>query len=219
MHRLFVLVVAILGIAAMTVTLASASGRTAQKSAATYPWLPAGVTPAGNDFPYAGGDMSNTRYSTLNQINTTNVSGLHPIWQDVWTGYNQNPETFEARPIVVSGANKNLPLESGTMFFPSNVGIMALDPVTGKTLWNYNGPATNTKSTNPGAVVHVARSESYANGMVYVGQQDGSVVAVNAKTGAPVGRLTSPPLARRARSRPARSRRPSCSTTTTARAV
>ena len=189
MHRLVVFVVAIGALAAMTVTFASASGGTtrhAAKASTTYPWLPAGVTPAGNDFEYAGGDMSNTRYSTLTQINTKNVSGLRQIWQNVYTGYNQNPETFEARPIVVSGANKNLPLASGTMFFPTNVGLVALNPTTGSNLWNYSGPATNTRAATAGAVVHVPRSEAFANGMVYVGQQDGSIAALNAKTGAPV---------------------------------
>jgi quinohemoprotein ethanol dehydrogenase len=191
MRRFSVLVFAVVLVLAITETLASASERAAHKSgipkaSTAFPWLPAGVTAAGNDFAYSGGDMSNTRYSTLTQIDTKNVSKLHQVWQNVYTGYNQNPETFEARPIVVSGKNKNLPLDSGTMFFPTNVGLVALDPVSGKALWTYSGPATNTKSTNPTAVVHTPRSEAYANGMVFVGQQDGSVVALNSKTGAAI---------------------------------
>src|SRR5262249_51225930 len=92
-------------------------------------------------------------------------------------------ETFESRPIVVSGANKNLPLASGTMYFATNIGLVALDPTDGKLLWTYSGPATNSHAAAAGAVVHAPRSESYGKGMVFLGQQDGSIVALNAKTG------------------------------------
>ena len=35
---------------------------------------------SGNEWPMYGGDYANTRYSTLNQINTGNVSRLRVRW-------------------------------------------------------------------------------------------------------------------------------------------
>ena len=43
-------------------------------------WLPPGVTPAGANWISGEGDESNSRYSTLNQINTGNIQNLKVIW-------------------------------------------------------------------------------------------------------------------------------------------
>src|SRR5438034_7691187 len=69
------------------------------------------------------------------------------------------------------------------MFESANKGMVALDPATGKILWSYVGPPP----VNGAAQLSFgssARTESYGSGMVFSGQQDGSVVALNAKTGA-----------------------------------
>jgi glucose dehydrogenase len=66
-------------------------------------------------------------------------------------------------------------------------GVVAVDPADGHTLWAYQGPQFNTirAATNQ---VNAARSESWNPKLdyIYAGQQDGSVVALKAKTGAPV---------------------------------
>jgi len=175
-------------VAATAVALASAS-RTAsgaKLAEAPYPWLPTGVTgtlgPAGNDFPQGGADIGNTRFSTLKQINTSNAKNLKLAWETTWPVGNQTLESMEEQAIVVSGKGKNLPREAGTMFVATFLGMRAMDPTNGKTLWEYQGPP----QTGTGLAGRPDRTESFGHGLVFVGQQDRSVVAINAKTGAPV---------------------------------
>jgi quinohemoprotein ethanol dehydrogenase len=193
MRKLFVLFVAAGLAAAVLVALASAARGTAGAKKITpgaeagYPWLPPGTTPAGtstNNWQYPGGDLGQTNYSLLKQINTSNVSKLKIAWQASFDGptYGGN---IQGAPIVVSGKGKNLPLEGATMFLSANAGMLALNPLTGAVLWTYKGPPTvnGSAATFAGSS---ARTEAYGNGMVFSGQQDGSIVALNSKTGAPI---------------------------------
>jgi len=98
---------------------------------------------------------------------------------------------IQGTPIVVSGKNKNLPMESGTMYLSGNAGLTALDPSTGKILWKYVGPPPkpNTPGSAPATQLqygNTTKAISYCNGIITTGQQDGSIAAINAKTGAPV---------------------------------
>ena len=52
---------------------------------------------AADDWPLHGHDLANTRYSTLTQINTSNISRLAPAWS-FRTGM---PGSFQATPLVV----------------------------------------------------------------------------------------------------------------------
>jgi quinohemoprotein ethanol dehydrogenase len=189
MRRFFLIVVGTGLLAAATVALASAS--TARKvvtpeSAASY--LPAGVTPCGNDWPMSACDLAGTAYSTLTQINKSNVAKLKKAW-DVSL---EKPETSitwppQNQPIVISGKGKNLPLETGTMFLATNTGMKALDPTNGSILWSYQGPLIDPVTRVAGrSYVRTARQEAYGNGMVFVGQQDRSIVALDAKSGKPI---------------------------------
>src|SRR5438132_144003 len=154
--RKLVLFIAATGLlAATTVALASASKSADRVSGpalpgeAQYPWLPEGSVaalgpPGGKDWTVAGGDLANDRFSTLTQITPANVSKLHVIWQKKLPGGLQTPEGFEEQPIVLSGPNKNLPREAGTMFITNFRGMLALNPETGDELWRYEGPAFDT---------------------------------------------------------------------------
>jgi quinohemoprotein ethanol dehydrogenase len=189
MRRFLVLVVGAGLLAATIVALATASSNSSNKSAARAitpaqeiaAGLPVGDTPAGPDWPTFQGNLSMTGFSTLTQINPSNVSKLHPVWQQSF-----NPASsaaiIETAPIVVSGKGKNLPMESGTMFITANFGMYALDPTSGKTLWQYQGPTTNF-SGGAGALGK-PRQFGFGNGKLYFAQPDGSIAAINAKTGA-----------------------------------
>ena len=103
-------------------------------------------------------------------------------------GYNG---PIQGTPIVVSGANKNLPLASGTMFVAADAGVVAIDPTNGKILWKYVGPPP--KPSAPGSAPatqlifgNTTKGFTYCNGAITTGQQDGSITAINAKTGAPL---------------------------------
>ena len=187
MHRLMFFVVGAGLAAVVTGALASAepvsrSSRTSTPSLSSY--LPAGETPAGKNWTLSEGDLSNSRFSTLTQINSSNVQNLHVVWNAQFDPLNDSytgtaPAETESSPICCP---------NGMMYVDYSEGVVALNPATGATLWNYVGPAYKLNgpivtTTN----VATARTTSYdpALNYLYSGQEDGSVVALDAKTGAP----------------------------------
>jgi alcohol dehydrogenase (cytochrome c) len=114
-------------------------------------------------------------FSPLTQINTGNVSKLHPVWIFA-TGEGR---VHESAPIV----------NNGVMFVSTpNNQVLAIDATTGNQLWRYRRPrpagATVPHETNRGVALFGDK--------VYVGAGEGVLVALNAKTGrevwtAPVG--------------------------------
>ena len=183
------------------VALASASPSTSKKAtahsgaAASTPaatsWLPAGSVPAGAMWPTSGGDIDGASYSTLTQIGPSNVSKLKIAWQLAPLNIpGSNLYKPENQPLVLVDGQKgvtNMPM-STTMFMQTNYGMVALDPTNGNILWQYKG--ANSKGKNAAGVIPTngigARAIAYGDGMIFGGQQDGSLVAVNSKTGAPV---------------------------------
>jgi glucose dehydrogenase len=180
-----VFVIAALFVAATTVALASASRTASHKASATpaegaNAYLPTGVKPAVNDWLWPGGDESSTGFSQLKQINSSNVGGLKVAWN---ASYNPPGGTGlaagrEGQPICC-------PL--GNMYLTLQTGVVAVSPADGSVVWKYQGPAENS-IRGAGVQVVAARSEVFSPkwNYIYSGQQDGSVVALNAKTGAPV---------------------------------
>jgi glucose dehydrogenase len=198
---MFLLVAAVGVMGAGVVSLASATPAVKTSHAAVskvsaesqWPWEPAGSVPAGtpgNDWQYPKADLADSMFSYLKQITPSNVSQLQIAWNQSFSPGNFSGE-IQATPIVVAGKGKNLPLASGTMFMNADSGIVAMNPVTGKILWQYIGPPP--KPSSPGGTPaqsliygNAPKTETYCNGMVFFGQQDGSIQAVNALTGAPV---------------------------------
>src|SRR5687768_3867392 len=88
---------------------------------------------AGRDWPYHLGDQGGTRFSTLNQINVSNVSNLKRAWT-----FKTGSGRFASSPMVVDSV----------MYFSAPNGVYAIDAVTGVQLWKY---APETASTAPAA--------------------------------------------------------------------
>src|SRR5437016_3233570 len=83
--------------------------------------------PAGNDWPTYDGTIDSRRYSSLDQINATNVTRLRPVWM-FQTGVANNSSSFECTPLVVGG----------TMYVTSPDDVVtALDAATGAMKWEY----------------------------------------------------------------------------------
>ena len=86
------------------------------------------------DWPYYGGDAGGSRYSTLTQINKTNVAQLKIAWEyhtgDVSDGSGgRRASAFETTPIVAHG----------TMYFSTPFNrVIALDPETGREKWSFD---------------------------------------------------------------------------------
>src|SRR5215467_587473 len=86
-------------------------------------------SPVGKDWVTNGGNMTNERYSTLKQIDTTNVKQLKGAWMTRLKGSGLGGKySFEATPLV----------KDGVMYITTgNDDVFALDAKTGAILWEY----------------------------------------------------------------------------------
>jgi len=83
----------------------------------------------GNDWITHGGALNNDRYSSLNQINTSNVSQLKGVWMSRLGSGRGSKYKFEADPVVVNGI----------MYIPTgNDDIFAMDAKTGRKIWEWD---------------------------------------------------------------------------------
>jgi glucose dehydrogenase len=94
---------------------------------------------AQRDWVYYGQDPGGSKYSTLDQINTTNVAKLERAWT-VHTG--DTGGFFSSSPLVIDNI----------LYFTSSSGIWAIEGHTGKHLWKHaaRGPARRGASYWPG---------------------------------------------------------------------
>lgn len=82
---------------------------------------------AGNqDWPHYKADPASSSYSTLDQINVTNVSQLEVAWE--FRAGDENPRTIQSNPSVIDGI----------MYVTSpKLDLIALDAATGKLQWRF----------------------------------------------------------------------------------
>jgi quinohemoprotein ethanol dehydrogenase len=118
--------------------------------------------PAAQDWPAIGGDWANSHYSSLHQIDTTNVKQLGGAWVHKFDG-----ERSRGTPVVADGK----------MFVTAGAHVYAFDPKTGDTLWSYK------LDTPP---IGLFKGVAVGQGLVFVGLMEGSVLALNEETGKPV---------------------------------
>jgi PQQ-dependent dehydrogenase (methanol/ethanol family) len=125
---------------------------------------------SGDNWLTPGGGITDNRYSTLTQINRTNVAGLQVAWQSQ-LGIPvklQSTVSEEASPIAYNGI----------LYVPDGLSdVYALDGQTGQQIWKYTPTLEGT--TLLGAV----RGVTLGAGRIYTGQKDGSVVAIDQLTG------------------------------------
>ena len=86
-------------------------------------------SPVGKDWVTNGGNLTNNRYSTLKQIDTTNVGKLKGAWMTRLKSSGVGGKySFEASPLV----------KDGVMYVVTgNDDVFALDAKTGATIWEY----------------------------------------------------------------------------------
>ena len=92
-------------------------------------WRDAGLDPAAllkpptDTWPTYNGDYSGRRYSTLSQIDQSNVHQLTPAW------------VMQVRSVGI----KSTPLlVNGILYFTAPDNVWAADARTGRTIWHYN---------------------------------------------------------------------------------
>ena len=126
---------------------------------------------ASNEWGVYGGDYGNTRYSTLNQINSGNVKKLNVAWIRSLGSL----ESQQSTPLIING----------TMYVTTSTGpkyVFALDARTGAIKWKYEPEL-------PGDYFATVccgldnRGAAYANGKLFVGRLDAKLVALDANTG------------------------------------
>src|SRR6202161_854387 len=126
------------------------------------------------------GNLNQTRYSSLKDINTGNVKGLNMVWA-------QSSGTLrghEGQPLVIENvAGKPMMfIESG---WPNILqGLDLSDPDHPMQVWNYTKTSGRDESAVPRACCDtVNRGMSYADGRLVFGTLDGYVIALDAATG------------------------------------
>src|SRR6478736_1570658 len=132
------------------------------------------ATGAGSDWSTNGGTMSNQRYSTLDDIDTSNVSQLKGVWRTHLNGSGVAAKySGESQPIVQDGV---IYITTG------NDDVFAVSVDSGKILWQYKANLDQKISTV--CCGWLNRGVALGDGRVYLGQLDGKVRALDQKTGA-----------------------------------
>src|ERR671937_58074 len=127
----------------------------------------------GKDWLTNGGDLTNQRYSMLKQINTANVKQLKGAWMTRLKGSGMGGKySFEATPLVTDGV---MYITTG------NDDVFALNAKTGEILWEYwSGIEQKITTVCCG---WDNRGLAMGEGMLFFGQLDANVVALDMKTG------------------------------------
>jgi len=194
-------VLAILAVVGILTTGASSS-RVVTKTITPSPaWTGAQLSaPAGDNWLEYYGGLTGDRYSSLNQITTSNVSTLKEVWHSSLgtctpaiiagapvtpgspPGAPNNPTncgSMESNPVAVDGVlyTTNAPLGA----------VFAIDAATGTQIWSwtpsYAGETLNNGSAfSPGSGGR-RPGVAVGEGLVFNGLPDGRVVALNQVTG------------------------------------
>jgi quinoprotein glucose dehydrogenase len=139
---------------------------------------------AGADWPAYGGDLAATKYSTLTQINRTNVEGLARVWEwatgeTTMVAPRARPGTFEATPLVIGD----------TMYLSTPFNrVVALEASTGRELWAYDPKAYAAgQPSNGTGLVHrgVATWTDGHHRRIFINSR-WNLVALDAATGKPI---------------------------------
>ena len=115
MRKFPLLAVAAIVLGATVVALASAS-----RNASSVSWLPLSVTAAGNNWLSGEGDVSNSRFSTLKQINSSNVQNLHVVWNQQ---FNTPDIQFSPEGQPICCPNNQLILEGNARLCREKAGL------------------------------------------------------------------------------------------------
>ena len=142
------------------------------------------------DWPSYGGDNGSQKYSTLDQVNASNVADLVTAWS--WESpdnatvadniaqqnYRAVPAGFKATPIVIEGV----------MYVPSSFGrVVALDAASGEEKWIFDTEAWS--SGRPANLGYNSRGVGYWSSedkqRIFFATNDANLWSIDALTGLP----------------------------------
>ncbi len=119
------------------------------------------------DWTTYNGDIGGNRYTTLKQIDKTNVQRVAPRW----TFTLPNVSGLEVTPLVVAGV----------MYVTAGNECYALDAGNGRTIWHYQRP--RTRGVTGGGAGGINRGAAYANGKVFMDTDNAHIIALKASDG------------------------------------
>ncbi len=136
-----------------------------------------GVT--NGEWPHWGGDLGNTKYSPLDQINRDNVKNLRIAWRWKSENYGPRPQNnMEGTPLMVGGV-----LYATAGFRPN---VVAIDGATGETLWSYRFDEGQRGDRAPRSVSRgVAHWTDGKQSRIILITRGYQLVSLDAKTGLP----------------------------------
>ena len=133
-----------------------------------------------------GGDLANTKYSSLDQIDRTNVARLQVAWR--WRS--PDAEVLKGRPNLQTWIYEATPLMVGGVLYTSTSlsQVAAIEPTTGRTLWTYDPKSYEAGNPTNNGFVHrgVAYWTDGAKPRLFIGTGDARLIALDAHTGQPV---------------------------------
>jgi len=133
------------------------------------------------EWRYIGGDVTHTRYTSLDQIDAGNFEDLEVSW--IWRGDNFGPTVdyvFRSTPLYIDGLLYTVAGQRRT--------VAAIDPASGETVWTYREPHTTRweRGMRNNYGKGVAYAEVDGRGVIYTSSPGFFLHALDAKTGRPL---------------------------------
>lgn len=120
------------------------------------------------DWPTIGGNLGQTRFSTLKEINASNVGKLQLAWTTAFDGD------------VVNAVETELLVSNGVLYLVTGNGnVVAADATNGRKIWQWNTP----EPARPATLTAPNRGLGLGGGRVYIQTTRGVVVALDAAMG------------------------------------
>lgn len=125
------------------------------------------VTPVAANWISYNGDYTGRRFSSLKQIDKSNISQLHAEW----VFHSPNSSALEVTPVVYEGL----------MFVTSANDAFALDAQTGRVIWHYSRPVTEGLIDD--ASEHHNRGVGLWHSRVYMETDNAHLLCLDARSG------------------------------------
>lgn len=125
------------------------------------------IQPPAANWPSYNGDYTGRRYSSLHEINESNVEKL----QLAWVFHPGNSQSLEATPVVINGM----------MYLTSSNDVFAVDARTGRAVWHYARPVSSGLLDD--AAAHKSRGVGIWQHFVYSETDDAHLLCLDARSG------------------------------------
>jgi alcohol dehydrogenase (cytochrome c) len=125
------------------------------------------TSPVGANWTSYNGDYTGRRFSSLQEITSTNVAQLRAAW----VFHPGNTRRLEATPVVVRGM----------MYVTSSNDVFALDARTGRVVWHHQRPLSSGLLDD--AAAHKNRGVAVWDHFVYAETDDAHLLCLDARSG------------------------------------